>query len=355
MRGRTRSRIQRSRSASRTAGIVRRHQAEVELREFDRAGLAAVVALGQRVALRHHFTRRRARARRPGTRPSAARCRAARACGPGRTASRTSPGTATYNDGVIADAIVDRLAARLRIGARAAALDARPVDRRRLRRRLSRRSADAHGSRRSTTCSWSARTPSGSSASLDGAGAHAGARRRRTHARGRRRALAWRDERYAVAAAAGRRTAVRDRARGRALFRHRDLRGARQRNDDRVDGETRMWIARRSPTKSIDPGPARQSRRRRHRRRRVDRGHARQGGVGGSRDSGRASRHRPSLPGSCASFASSPTASSARRSTSTIWSCQRTSSRATRMARSSAFRLAPLDEVADVGRQRDRR
>ncbi len=245
------------RELSRRSNAHQRRQ--VELGEFDarrpRRGCSAPPARGSR----RPTWRGRAHPRRPGNRPIARRCRAGPACGRGRTATRTSAvrrrclGQLQWRmiDAAIVTAIRRRLTARAGGTARAAAPAAdRTVDAlgwldRRRASRL-RGFTDVFDVRddgialvvatrrrcRANDCDRPDRSHSG--------------RRGRAHARGATSV-------YAVAPAIRRAAVVPARARSRALFRHAHLCGARQRRR-RAAARSRMWLARRSPAKAIDPG-----------------------------------------------------------------------------------------------------
>ena len=92
---------------------------QVELGELERARLAAPVARAELVAWRARTSRGRARPARSGTRPIARRCRAAGACGRGRTArerrrSWVGDGSGIGRIGVVkGDAILPAIRARL--------------------------------------------------------------------------------------------------------------------------------------------------------------------------------------------------------------------------------------------------
>ena len=156
---------------------------------------------------------------------------------------------------------------------------------------------------------------------------------------------AWRDERYAVAPRFDAPPCVPARTRGRALLRHPDLRRARQRPRRGAGGDVRMWLARRSATKAIDPGMLDNL---------VGGGIAagatvagtvikeawEEAGIAGRRGAGAATAH------GSPSVASSPTASSTRRSSRTTCGCRPISRPRTRTARRVEHRCVALDDAA---------
>ena len=142
----------------------------------------------------------------------------------------------------------------------------RPSARRRPRGRMVERPSRARASRRSPTSSAWTTTRSRFVPSLADAPARTEALDRVARALAAEGALtAWRDERYAVAPAIRRAAVVPARARGGALLRRAHLRGARQRPRRRARARPRCGSPAAAPTKAIDPGHARQPRRRRHR------------------------------------------------------------------------------------------